>query len=270
MKQGLTAAGKVVYGIVMTFGAIADIAITILLFASGHVGWGLLYVVIGWTITLTIVHWIGLLLASPFLIAGDRSTPTLKQGAAQGSSKPQAQSPKLSNKRGRWVAAAMVVAILGVLIVPSLLRRFGTSSLNTTTVPVPIATTVPVGTGSAPSPPFTVGLTGSQSTSSPNSQGQVQVVLSMHLQNAAATPLTVTLIGSAAKGGGIAMSSGRATLGSSGGVVTSVSGGTVTADLSAPTPMTLTLALQVDQNSGALSGTASGTAGPTDGHGYAQ
>ena len=94
----------------------------------------------------------------------------------------------------------------------------------------------------------------------------MQVTLSMHLQNAAATPLTVTLIGSAAQGGGVAMSSGSVTLGSASGVVTSLSGGTVTADLSSPTPMTLTMSLQVDQNTGALSGTATGTARPSGSH----
>ncbi len=49
----------------------------------------------------------------------------------------------------------------------------------------------------------------------------------MHLQNAAATPLTVTLVGSAVQGGGVAMSSGTVTLGSSNGVVTALNGGTV-------------------------------------------
>jgi len=137
----------------------------------------------------------------------------------------------------------------------------GAATAPTTTA----ATTAGSGTGTAPTPPFAVGLAGSQSTSQPNSQGQVQVVLAMHLQNAAATPLTVTLVGSAAQGGGVAMSSGSVTLGSTRGVVTSLSGGTVTADLSSPTPMTLTLALQVNQNTGALSGTATGTARPGTG-----
>lgn len=173
------------------------------------------------------------------------------------------------------VALALVVfAALGPLR-PGWSHRAGTSTAllaqlaqkNAGTGSAAGASTAPTttaasGTGTAPTPPFTVGLTGSQSTSSPNSRGQVQVTLSMHLQDAAATPLTVTLIGSAAQGGGVAMSSGSVTLGSASGVVTSLSGGTVTAGLSSPTPMTLTLALQVDQNTGALSGTATGTARP--------
>jgi DMSO/TMAO reductase YedYZ heme-binding membrane subunit len=178
--------------------------------------------------------------------------------------------------------ALLVFAALGPLR-PGWSRRAGTSTAllaqlakknagtgSATGVPTAPTTTAASGTGSgtgsAPTPPFNVGLTGSQSTSSPNSQGQVQVTLSMHLQNAAATPLTVTLIGSAVQGGGVAMSSGSVTLGSSSGVVTSLSGGTVTAEVSSPTPMTLTMSLQVDQNTGALSGTATGTARPSGSH----
>ncbi len=81
----------------------------------------------------------------------------------------------------------------------------------------------------------------------------------MHLQNAGSTPLTVTLLGTAAQGGGVSLSSGTVTLGSSHGVVTSLSGGTVSARITSPTAMDLTLSLRVDQNSGALSGTATGT-----------
>jgi DMSO/TMAO reductase YedYZ heme-binding membrane subunit len=125
---------------------------------------------------------------------------------------------------------------------------------------VPATSTTGAAAGPAPSPPFTVGVTGTQSTSGANNVGQVQVVLSMHLQNAGSTPLTVTLVGEAVQGGGVAMSSGTVTLGSSHGVVTSLDGGTVSARLSSPTPMDLSLSLQVDQNSGALSGTATGTA----------
>lgn len=46
--------------------------VTVALFAAGKLVLGLVYVVIGWTITLTIFHWIGMLLASPFLIAGNK------------------------------------------------------------------------------------------------------------------------------------------------------------------------------------------------------
>ena len=48
-------------------------------------------------------------------------------------------------------------------------------------------------------------------------------------RTAAATPLTVTLVGDAVQGGGVCLSSGTVTLGSSRGVVTSLDGGTVSA-----------------------------------------
>ena len=70
MKEGLTTAGKVVYGIVMTVGAVVDIAVMVLLFARGNVVLGIIYLVIGFTIVLTVFHWIGMLLAAPFVLAG--------------------------------------------------------------------------------------------------------------------------------------------------------------------------------------------------------
>jgi hypothetical protein len=116
-----------------------------------------------------------------------------------------------------------------------------------------------VGSGVVPAPPFSLGLVGSQSTSAPNSQGQVEVTLSMHLQDASSTSLTVVLDGTAIQGGGVAMSSGSVTFGGYHGVVTSLSGGTLGASISSPTPTTLVLSLAVDQATGALSGTATGT-----------
>jgi len=142
----------------------------------------------------------------------------------------------------------------------------GSASSSATTAPVTATTSPPAAAGPAPSAPFTASVSGTQSTSSPNSAGQVQVVLSMQLQNAASTPLTVTLIGTAVQGGGVSLSSGTVTLGTSHGVVTSLNGGTVSARISSPTPMDLTLSLQVDQNSGALSGTATGTPRSGDSH----
>ena len=121
------------------------------------------------------------------------------------------------------------------------------------------AGTTGAGGGAVPAPPFSVGLVGSQSTSSPTGQGQVEVTLSMHLQDASSTPLTVVLDGSAIQGGGVAMSSGSVTFGGYHGVVTSLSGGTLGANVATPTPTTLVLSLSVDQSSGALSGTATGS-----------
>ena len=144
-------------------------------------------------------------------------------------------------------------------LLAELAHKTGTAT-TTTAAAATTPTTQAAPTGTAPTAPFTATVSGTQSTSAPNSQGEVQVVLAMHLGNAAATPLTVTLLGTAAQGGGVSLSSGTVTLGSSRGQVTSLSGGTVSARLSSPTAMDLTISLQVDQNTGALSGTVSGTA----------
>jgi DMSO/TMAO reductase YedYZ heme-binding membrane subunit len=152
-------------------------------------------------------------------------------------------------------------------LLTQLARRNAGAAAGTPAAPTTATTGTPA--GPAPSPPFTTSVSGTQTTSSPNGAGQVQVVLDMHLHNAASTPLTVTLVGNAAQGGGVSLSSGTVTLGSSHGVVTSLSGGTVTARISAPTAMDLMLSLQVDQGSGALSGTVTGTtrsAGDGDSH----
>ncbi len=145
-------------------------------------------------------------------------------------------------------------------LLAELAHKNGTATTTTQAAAATTPTTQAVPTGTAPTPPFTASVSGTQSTSSPNSQGEVQVVLAMHLGNSANTPLTVTLLGTAAQGGGVSLSSGTVTLGSSRGAVTSLSGGTVSAHLSSPTAMDLTISLQVDQNTGALSGTVTGTA----------
>ena len=121
------------------------------------------------------------------------------------------------------------------------------------------------GTGTVPAVPFTDNLTGSQTSTSPDAQGNVQVTLAMHLQNAASTPLTVVLTGSAVTGGGVAMSSGSVTFGPYHGVVDALQGGTVSATVNSPTPMSLILTLSVNQSSGALSGTVTGSSSGSGG-----
>jgi DMSO/TMAO reductase YedYZ heme-binding membrane subunit len=114
-------------------------------------------------------------------------------------------------------------------------------------------------TGTVPPAPFTSDLTGSQTASGPDSQGIVQVTLTMHMQNPSSTPLTVVLSGTPAQGGGIDMSSGTVDFGSYHGVVTGLSGRSIAASVSAPSPESLVLSLSADQGSGALSGTVTGT-----------
>ena len=96
----------------------------------------------------------------------------------------------------------------------------------------------------------------------PTTPARCRSSLSMHLQNAGSTPLTVMLVRRGRPGGGVAMSSGTVTLGSDHGVVTSLERGH---DLGPP--------LVADPHGphavppggpelGGLSGTATGTAGP--------
>jgi sulfoxide reductase heme-binding subunit YedZ len=120
-------------------------------------------------------------------------------------------------------------------------------------------------TGTVPPAPFTFDLTGSQTTSGPDSQGNMQVTLTMQLQNPSSTPLTVVLNGIAAQGGGIDMSSGTVDFGGYHGAVTGLSGGSLVASVAAPSPESLALSLNVDQVSLALSGTVSGTVSQSGG-----
>jgi hypothetical protein len=125
-------------------------------------------------------------------------------------------------------------------------------------------TTVPAATGSesatVPSVPFTSQVTGAQTQTQPDSQGVIQVTLSMHLQNASSTPFTIVLVGQQS-GGGVSLSSGTVTFGPYHGTVTGLNGGTVTARVQAPGPVDLVSNLQIDQQTGALSGSVTGTPG---------
>jgi hypothetical protein len=70
MKKGLTVVGQIIYAAVMLVVVVIDIIIQIQLFAGGNFGGAVLYLIFGWTVTLTVGHWIGLLFAAPFAIAG--------------------------------------------------------------------------------------------------------------------------------------------------------------------------------------------------------
>lgn len=186
---------------------------------------------------------------------------------------------------GRRAAAAVgaVIISLGLVVFAALgpLRpgwslRAGTSTallaqlarrnaVSNTTGSSPGSSAAAPATGSVPPAPFTLGLTGAQTTSGPDAQGTVQVTLTMQLQNPSSTPLTVILNGTAAQGGGIEMSSGTVNFGGYHGVVTGLNGGSIVASVAAPSPESLLLSLTVDQASGALSGTVSGTVSQSDG-----
>ncbi len=67
--KALEGTGKAIYGLVMVIVGVGDLVLQVWLFTSGHGGLGIAYFVFGWGITLTIGHWIGMLLAAPFLVA---------------------------------------------------------------------------------------------------------------------------------------------------------------------------------------------------------
>ncbi len=164
------------------------------------------------------------------------------------------------------VLATAVFASLGPLR-PGWSHRAGTSTAlldqlaRGGTVAPSATSTGTAGPGTVPPIPFTYDLTGSQTTSTPDAQGQVQDTLAFHLQNPSSTALTVVLVGSPAQGGGIAMTSSSVVFGPYRGTVTSLDGNTLVAAVSAPGLEALTLSLQVAANSAALSGTVTGTGG---------
>ena len=121
--------------------------------------------------------------------------------------------------------------------------------------------TTPGATSTVPRAPFTSLVTGTQSQTAPDSRGIVQITLAMHLQNTAATPLNVVLLGSEATGGGVSLSSGTVAFGTYRGRVVGLNGGTITAQVSDPSPTTLVINLRINQQSAAITGTVTGTAG---------
>jgi len=170
------------------------------------------------------------------------------------------------------VAVAIALAVFGVVgpLRPGWSHRSGTSAAllaqlarkNAGIGPgTASSTSVPPASvaGTAPTVPFTFDVSGSQNATSPDSQGNVQVTLTLQAQDQSSTPLVVVLNGAALRDGGIAMSSGTVEFGGLHGMVTGLNGGSIDATLSAPTPETLTMQLSVDRNSGQVSGTVTGT-----------
>lgn len=70
MKKGLTATGQTIYFVVMAAAVVIDLIVQFRLFASGNIGGAVAYLFIGWMVTLTIGHLIGMALAAPFVVAG--------------------------------------------------------------------------------------------------------------------------------------------------------------------------------------------------------
>ena len=146
-------------------------------------------------------------------------------------------------------------------LLAQLAAKTGAAATGTTVPGGPTTpTTTPSGGGSIPSVPFSSPVSGNQSQTSPDAQGNIQVTLAMHLADASSTPLTVVLVGAQADGG-VSLSSGTITLGPYRGRVTGLNGGTVVGQVSTPSPVTLTISLQINQQTGGLQGTVAGQAG---------
>jgi hypothetical protein len=139
--------------------------------------------------------------------------------------------------------------------------RYSTPSVATSTSPsgshtAPAAAPPLPG---VPSVPFAVALDGTQQQAGPDTQGNIQVTLSMKLHDTASTPLDVILNGAAASGGGVSMSSGSVIFGPYGGVVTALDGGTVSATVQAQSQIHLVVSLELNRQSGAIAGTVTGS-----------
>lgn len=125
--------------------------------------------------------------------------------------------------------------------------RSGSSSSS----PASSATTVP-------SAPFDSAVRGSIQTSSLANTGHEEVLLSLQLQDDNA-PLTVKLIGDPTSHG-VAMTASDVTFGPARGTVTSLEGTTVGASVTGPAgTLHLTMQLDINQSSGVVTGTVSGT-----------
>ncbi len=137
--------------------------------------------------------------------------------------------------------------------------RFATAkgTANTSPASTTAPTTAPP-SGDLPAPPFTANVSGTVKTTSQNSSGEVEVLLTMVLQGSN-TPLVVTLLGTSVNGG-VAMSSSSVVLGTARGVVTALDGTTIGATVRAPSGhVDLEMQLSIDQSTGSISGTVSGT-----------
>lgn len=118
------------------------------------------------------------------------------------------------------------------------------------------------GSDGLPSLPFSEPVSGTFSSSTSRSTGQVQVVLSMQAQGTTSTPLVVTLIGTPVDGG-VSMTSSQVRFGAASGVVTSLDGTSLAATVRGPTGVVyLTMQLNLNQAAGTITGTVDGASSP--------
>jgi hypothetical protein len=159
------------------------------------------------------------------------------------------------------VLSAAVFTVLGPLR-PGWSRRSGTSSAllaQLSGATAPSAPARPATTGSVPALPFSSSLAGRYSISGPDAAGREQLVFSLRLTNSG-QPLLVTL-GGQARRGGVTMTSSSVSLGALQGSVTTLDGSFIAATVgTGATAEHLSIQLQIDPRSRAVTGSVSATA----------
>ncbi len=164
-----------------------------------------------------------------------------------------------------------VFALLGPLR-PGWSHRAGTSSallaqlsgakatsFSSTARSTSPAASAAVGSG-IPATPFTASVSGTVAQSAPDTSGESQVTLTMHVANTTAL-LQVRIIGTAVNGG-VAMRRSAASFGTLTGHVTALEGSNIGAVVTGPSgSINLTMNLSLNPNAGTLTGQISGSNG---------
>lgn len=140
----------------------------------------------------------------------------------------------------------------------TLLNRLGSGATSTST-----SASGGTSTGSSssglPAAPFTTSATGTYQSTTTQQGAGVTVVFTITTGNLPSTPLVVTLNGTPVNGG-VSMSSSQVTWGASTGTVTGLQGSTIDATVgSGSTAINLVMSLNLDQTTGSISGSISGT-----------
>jgi DMSO/TMAO reductase YedYZ heme-binding membrane subunit len=172
------------------------------------------------------------------------------------------------------VAATLAVAVFALAgpLRPGWSHRAGTSpsllaalsgasaaSYRAGTAPS-TAPSAPAATPALPSVPFSTTVTGTVSTSAPDTNGESVVTLTLHLADAS-DPLVAQIAGPAVNGG-VEMRRSSVSFGAQHGVVTALDGSTVAAVVGTPSaPLDLAMQLSLDPSAGTVTGQVSGTAG---------
>ncbi|MHB1615385.1 MAG: hypothetical protein ACYCYA_13930, partial [Actinomycetes bacterium] len=84
MGRTLSGFSRFVYGLIVFLGVVGETVLLVVLFVSGRVVAGLIFLFVGGPILLTVVHWVGLLVAAPFALAGGAIERQYGRGGDEG------------------------------------------------------------------------------------------------------------------------------------------------------------------------------------------